>query len=144
MMGAKLGYSPIKIDHIALFIKRCVPYSRSLLSLWVWRWYYLAKKCIRGFMSNWIKKSWKDSISNICEKDGWLLTTHSFTSCMTAHLAYLLTWSWSSILKHPARTVGNFNAPWPRICVKYLFSFPQKKPVTRENWEKLSTYFWIF
>ena len=32
----------------------------------------------------------------------------------------------------------------PRICVKYFLSFPQKKPVTRENWDKLSVYFSIF
>ena len=27
------------------------------------------------------------------------------------------------------------------ICVKYFLSFPQKKPVTREIWDKLSVYF---
>ena len=30
----------------------------------------------------------------------------------------------------------------PGICVKYFLSFPQKKkPVTRENWDKVSVYF---
>ena len=32
----------------------------------------------------------------------------------------------------------------PGICVKYFLSFPQKKPGTRENWDKLSVYFSIF
>ena len=31
----------------------------------------------------------------------------------------------------------------PGICVKYFLSFPQKKPVTRENWDKISVYFSI-
>ena len=30
------------------------------------------------------------------------------------------------------------------VCVKYFLSFYQKKPVTRENWDKLSVYFTIF
>ena len=29
----------------------------------------------------------------------------------------------------------------PGMCVKYFLSFPQKKTVTRENWDKLSVYF---